>query len=65
MQVVLAEDGTSHMGLLTQVTPTSNLQICGDGFNPATVKVRIDGAYYFVFRQDLEDLSEKTVAANA
>ncbi|MBV9267210.1 MAG: hypothetical protein JO061_13655 [Acidobacteriaceae bacterium] len=54
MHLVMEKDGTSHMGLLTQITPDASLEICGDGFNDKTVKVRLGDQFYIVFREDLK-----------
>ena len=50
-----AEDGRPSLSAITQLPRDSELQICGPGFNPRTVKVRSSGHYYFVFLQDLEE----------
>ncbi len=38
---------------LTQLAPKVMLEVCGDGFNERTLKVRSGSAVYFVFREDL------------
>ncbi len=37
-----------------QMPVGSCLEICGDGFNRETVKVRCNGLLFFVFREDLQ-----------
>jgi hypothetical protein len=37
-----------------QLPRGATLEVCGDGFNERTVKVRTNNRYYFVFRQDIE-----------
>lgn len=54
MQVIEDEDGTPHMGLLTQLSRAGAFEVCGPGFNDRTVKVRVGGNFYFVFREDIE-----------
>ena len=49
-----AEDGKPSLSAITQLPRDSELQMCGPGFNPRTVKVRSSGQLYFVFLQDLE-----------
>jgi hypothetical protein len=48
-------DGDSgRLGPITQLPETAQVEICGDGFNDRTVKVRWNNSLYFVFREDLE-----------
>ncbi|MBV8071568.1 MAG: hypothetical protein JO270_16785 [Acidobacteriaceae bacterium] len=54
MQVKRDMDGNWKMGLLTQLTAASPIEVCGEGFNEKTVKVRVKDSYYFVFRADLQ-----------
>lgn len=67
IQVFQNEDGTSRLGLLSKLGPGTALERCGDGFNERTVKVRVDGHYYFVFLQDLDGQAgeERAQAAHA
>jgi hypothetical protein len=48
--------GGRHMGLLTQIAAEPSIRVCGDGFNDRTVMVKSAGAFYYVFRRDLEDV---------
>jgi hypothetical protein len=50
-----AEDGKPSLSAITQLPRDSELQICGPGFNPRTVKVSSSGQFYFVFLQDLDE----------
>ena len=43
----------ARLGAVLQMPPGSLLEVCGEGFNPRTVKVRCAGSYFFVFREDL------------
>ncbi len=54
MQIVEGENGESRMGLLTQISPATPLEVCGPGFNEKTVKVRLGDKYYYVFREDID-----------
>lgn len=63
IQVFQQEDGTTRLGLLSKLGPGTALERCGEGFNNRTVKVRVDGHYYFVFLDDLE--SQLTCKARA
>jgi hypothetical protein len=46
--------GRHERGLVTQLPQSADVEICGDGFNDRTVKVRWHDSFYFVFRDDLE-----------
>lgn len=41
------------LGPVTQLPTGSQMQVCGEGFNDRTVKVRCNGAFFFVFVADL------------
>jgi hypothetical protein len=43
-----------RLGSVSQLRPGSVLDLCGDGYDARTVKVRCDGSFYFVFLQDVE-----------
>ena len=47
------DSGKAKLGRILQLPAGSNLEVCGDGFNPRTVKVRHQNSYYFVFEEDL------------
>jgi hypothetical protein len=53
MQANADSHGLCKMGLLTQITPNFPIEVCGEGFNEKTVRVRVKGQFYFVFREDL------------
>lgn len=46
-------DGRGKLGLILHLAAGSDVEICGDGFNWRTVKVRQNGLYYFIFEEDL------------
>lgn len=53
MQANADKDGFCKLGLLTQITPHFPIEVCGEGFNEKTIRVRVQGQFYFVFREDL------------
>jgi hypothetical protein len=44
---------TAKLGSILQLPAGSWVEVCGDGFNPRTVKVRHHDSFYFVFQEDL------------
>ncbi len=38
---------------VSQMPAGSHLEVCGEGYNPRTVKVSCGGTLFFVFREDL------------
>lgn len=54
IQVLPEDDGGVLLGTILQLPEGTQVRICGDGFNERTVKVAWEGAYYFVFLEDLE-----------
>jgi hypothetical protein len=44
----------TRLGRISRIPEGACLDICGDGYNDRTVKVRWQGQIYFVLRQDLE-----------
>lgn len=54
IQIQHAEDGRSQLGVIAELPESAELDVCGEGFNARTVKVRWAGQYYFVFMQDIE-----------
>lgn len=53
IELVAAENGNPRLGPVLQLPNGSHLDVCGDGFNERTVKIRSNGKYYFVFKADL------------
>jgi hypothetical protein len=45
--------GRARLGPVSQLLPGTCLQVCGEGFNEETVKVRSNDGFYFVFLQDM------------
>ena len=54
IEVAGRSDEGQSFGTITQLPRDADLEICGEGFNERTVKVRCADSYYFVFRDDLE-----------
>ena len=54
IQLVPINDKKGRLGGVSQLCSGSLLQLCGDGYDARTVKVRCDGNFYFVFLQDVE-----------
>jgi hypothetical protein len=48
IQVVPEANGRTRMGLCTKLKRGSPVEICGAGFSDNTVKIRSQGALYFV-----------------
>jgi hypothetical protein len=46
-------DGGARLGTISQLLPGTRLNVCGDGFNERTVKVRCEDGFYFVFWEDI------------
>jgi hypothetical protein len=59
------EDGHMRMGLISQLPQGAELQICGEGFNERTIKVRWGERLYFVFVQDIEEPRPRALAVSA
>lgn len=62
IQLVPAEEGGAKFGLLSHLGPGVAVEICGNGFDERTVKVRAHSHYYFVFWQDLEGQANAAAA---
>jgi hypothetical protein len=63
IQLLPDGNGGEKMGLLTQLASGATAEICGTGFNTRTVKVRVNGQYYFVFLQDIGEAQLQAGAA--
>jgi hypothetical protein len=62
IQLEQNESGSGKLGMLSRLGPGMIVERCGMGFDDRTVKVRVNGHYYFVFLQDLE--AQTTAASN-
>lgn len=45
--------GGAELGAISKLPAGVEVRLCGEGFNPSTVKVHWDGGVCFVFLQDL------------
>jgi hypothetical protein len=54
VQLVPREGKKGRLGNVSQLHPGSVLDFCGDGYDGRTVKVRCEGAFYFVFLQGVQ-----------
>jgi len=56
--VELTSDRHDHprLGRITQLVQSCAIEICGEGFNERTVKVRYENSFYFVFRADVKPI---------
>jgi hypothetical protein len=55
IQVLPADGpGEPRLGMITQLPEGAELELCGEGFNERTVRVRWAEGFYFVFLQDLD-----------
>jgi hypothetical protein len=54
IQLAAVKHGGTKLGPLSHLGTGATLELCGDGFNERTLKVRMDGQYYFVLAQDIE-----------
>ena len=63
IQLIAKEHGEgSKLGLISQLGAGTIVEVCGEGFNERTVKVRAHGQCYFVFLQDIK--SHGTITRN-
>jgi len=52
--LINTEGRRGKLGGIRQLPPGARLECCGDGYNERTVKVHLEGGFYFVFLQDLQ-----------
>jgi hypothetical protein len=66
IQVNMDEKGRARMGAVLRLPRDAELHLCGPGFSERTVKVAWQGAFYYVFEEDLKrPHSSRTMAATA
>lgn len=53
MSIAGEENGHTKLGLFTNLTPGVEVEIRGAGFTANTVRVRVQGADYYVLRSSL------------
>jgi hypothetical protein len=54
VRIVTDPDGTTRVGVLTQLPRDTTVEICGSGFDDRTVKVRTGDSLFYAFRADLQ-----------
>lgn len=59
------ENGSTRLGLLTQLPESAEIEIGGPGFNDRTLRVRCGTAAYYVFIDDLELVRKQAGVAHA
>jgi hypothetical protein len=55
VELIEQKDSRVWSGVVRQLPHNALVEICGEGFDERTVKVRWRDSFYFVFRQDLEE----------
>ncbi|HEX4229375.1 MAG TPA: hypothetical protein VHZ07_11955 [Bryobacteraceae bacterium] len=53
MSIAGEENGHTKLGIFTDLTPGQEVEIRGAGFTANTVRVRVEGADYYVLRKSL------------
>jgi hypothetical protein len=65
IQIIAAGEGDrERLGLIIQLPEGAELDTCGSGFDAQTAKVRCNGAFYFVFLEDLEPVKKPAAYAS-
>jgi hypothetical protein len=54
LKLSFAEASNEVTGLLTNLAAGTSMYVCGTGFNDRTVKVMVNGQYYYVFLRDID-----------
>ena len=54
IQIVPDENGRLRLGTLIRLPEGAEVEICGEGFDDRTAKVRCGGSTYYLFREDLQ-----------
>lgn len=52
--VISSPEGPANMGTILQLPEGLRIEVCGQGFNERTVKVRTEGGYFFIFLDDID-----------
>jgi hypothetical protein len=58
-ELIPTQTGQMQLSPLSSLPKGTEIEICGEGFNDRTAKVRWRGRFYFVFLQDLENQSSR------
>jgi hypothetical protein len=56
-EIISGEGANQRLGPVCRLPQGACLEVCGDGFNERTIKVRCGYRCYFVFLQDLDSQS--------
>ncbi len=59
------ENGSTRLGLLTQLPEGAEIEIGGSGFDDRTVRVRCGNSSYYMFLDDLELVRKRAGVAYA
>ncbi len=54
IQLTRVDKHRGKLGNIVQLQPGTHLNLCGEGYNEKTVKVQVEGQFYFVFLEDLK-----------
>jgi hypothetical protein len=56
-ELIPTQTGQMQLSPLSGLPKGTEIEICGEGFNDRTAKIRCRGRLYFIFLQDLENQS--------
>ena len=56
VQLIQMDGPHGRLGGIVHLPMGARLDICGDGYNESTVKVRCEETFYFVFLDDLRSM---------
>jgi hypothetical protein len=56
VQLVPVEAPHGRLGAIVQLPRGAHLDLCGEGYDDRTVKVRWEDNFYFVFLEDLQSM---------
>jgi hypothetical protein len=65
IQIERDEVGKEKLGLIAQLGTGTPIQVCGPGFNRRTMRVSVNGLYFFVFAREFHEATNKSRAASA
>lgn len=60
IQLVQDKEGSTRLGIISELAKGTQIDVCGDGFNQRTVKIHSRGHFYFAFLQDIEHGANRT-----
>ena len=62
--VISSPEGPTDIGTILQLPEGLQIEVCGEGFNERTVKVRSEGGYFFIFLEDLDPALGRKASAH-